>query len=685
MRRIAALFFSLTLLSLYFSSPSFAQTNSWSVTSPNNGLTLTVGLVNQPDPVYPSGTRLYYKVTSGASELMPYSPLGLTLSDANLVDNLSFISQSTASINESYTLKVGKRSNYINKANELKLIFQNSGGKQMTLVLRAYDDGVAYRYELGGSGTYNISSENSGFRVSPQSLGWGQRWQANYETLYDSGVSLSTFAAQELGIPMLFKTPTNHWLLLAEAGVYGNYLNSHLSGASATNGLFKLVFPSDQSGAATGTLPFVSPWRAIIAGNNLATIVESTLVTNLNPAPIVSDSAVKPGRVAWSWWSDNLSPKDLNKQKAYVDFAAQMGWEYVLIDEGWSDTWVPEIVAYAKNKNVDVILWFYHGSFTKWTPQDWMADDASARSQFNRLKNWGVKNAKIDFMDSDKQGRTEFYDSIGRTSAEAQIGVNFHGATKPSGQNRKFPYLLTWEGVQGAEFKSTRSSHTTTLPFVRNVVGAMDFTPVVSPLNETSAAHQLALTVIFESPLQHMADSKEKYLASPAKDFLMGVPTTWDETRFIDGYPGSYIVLARRKGANWYLAAITSSAKTFNIPLSFLNGSNLTASIYKDGATNADIVKSTQTVGSSSTLSFSLPAGGGASIAFSTGSLASPSPSSSPNPADVNGDGSVGAADLRLAISAWMGASCGAFTCDLNGDSRINGFDFGKIISQWGH
>ena len=280
---------------------------------------------------------------------------------------------------------------------------------------------------------------------------------------------------------------------------------------------------------------------------------------------------MRPGRVAWSWWSDSASPASLAAQQAYVDFAAQMGWEYVLVDAGWDPAWMPQLVAYARARDVKVLLW------ARW---DALALRPQRDALLSQWRGWGVAGVKLDFMESDSHQRMAWYRGVARAAAERRMVVNFHGSTAPRGLARSWPNVLTSEGVLGAEsYKGDVAvpitpAHNATLPFTRNAIGSMDYTPVTlsTPRRQTSAAHELALSVVFESGLQHFADRPDAYAAlPPARRWLRGVPVAWDDTKLLDGYPGGSATIARRAGRRWYVGAIDAGAGgAVRLPLDFL-------------------------------------------------------------------------------------------------------------------
>jgi alpha-glucosidase len=278
---------------------------------------------------------------------------------------------------------------------------------------------------------------------------------------------------------------------------------------------------------------------------------------------------VRPGRAAWSWWSDSSSPGNLERQKQYVDFAARAGWEYVLVDAGWDPAWIPALTHYARARGVRVLLW------SRW---DALRPAAQRDVLLSRWRSWGVAGVKLDFMLSDSNRRMGWYRGVARAAAERRLLVNFHGSTVPRGLSRTWPNVLTWEGVLGAEtYKGSAPvtpAHNATLPFTRNAIGSMDYTPVTFSAHgrQTSAAHELALSVVFESGLQHFADSPEGYAAVPeARRWLRGVPVAWDETKLLGGYPGASATIARRAKRRWFVGSIHADAGgEARLPLEFL-------------------------------------------------------------------------------------------------------------------
>jgi hypothetical protein len=350
----------------------------------------------------------------------------------------------------------------------------------------------------------------------------------------------------------------------------------------------------------------------------MGTIIESNLVHHLADANKLGDvSWVKPGRAAWSWWGDHESSKDFVKQKKFIDLAKEMGWEYSLVDANWDMMEggnMAELAEYAKTKNIRLILWYNsggpHNTVTE-RPRDIMSDAVRRKEEFRKLNRWGIAGIKVDFFQSDKQNIIQLYHDIMTDAAREKIMVNFHGCTLPRGWSRTYPNLVSMEAVRGAEnygwgkeFALKAPELNTIYTFTRNVVGPMDYTPVTFSDYEccthtTTNAHELALSVVFESGILHFADRAEPYQALDAriKKFMKIVPTTWDETKYIQGEPGKEMVLARRKGTTWYVAGINGEnlQKNVSLQLPFVKGSTYNASLFTDGASSREIGSSEMT------------------------------------------------------------------------------------------
>jgi alpha-glucosidase len=619
---------AITVLSILSMAFPIGQTQSqWLITSPDGNLKVYVTHKALGEP-YSAEKNLYYRVELAGQEILRFSPLGITAGGdkGDFVNNLKFVSMSSRVIDETYPMIVGKKSLHRNNANEMTINFKNKQKQLISVIFRAYNDGFAYRYRLVGSGACEIISEASAFRLPENCVAWLQDYKPDYQGYYPKRTN-SDKITTDIGFPALFKTPEGQWVLLTEAAVYGNYAAARLTGTMREPCIFKVKLPE---GNITGELPLETTWRVGIVGSTLGPIVESVLVDNLNlPCELQDLSWIKPGRVAMPWLTAHSSHNQYETLEPFVVLAADMGWEWIEIESGhigvtvgfegtdnWMRLdWLPKLVEYAKSKNVDAYGW-----------ENWK--QVYTQQQRDRILptyvNMGIKGIKADFIMDDSQKAMKWYDAFTQDCAKHKLLVSFHGATLPKGQQRRWPNIMTWEAVLGEEWHTLPNAKNPCppptpefnceLPFTRNVVGSMDYTPVVFsiPDKKTTNAHELALAIIFESAWQCIADSPASYNASPAKPFLKEVPATWDDIHFIDGQPDEFCCLARLKGNNWYLAAINAgTARTLKIPLNFLKQGTYPVTLYKDDAQAKDIAVENITLDTSKPFEISIPPNGG--------------------------------------------------------------------------
>jgi alpha-glucosidase len=522
------------------------------------------------------------------------SAIGIRTAAADLTRGLRQLSSTTRTVQESYHMTTGKRLDRTVQHTETRISIAGTGNVRFDLVLRVAPDGVAYRYELPAP--VDVLSEASAFAMPANANAWLLPYNPQYEN-NRFRTTASGAAVAEYGNPSLFQSGQD-WVLLTESNVDGRYSGSSLRHTG--NGVYQVQLKDTRVAGAQRTA-----WRTAIIGD-LATVTESTLVDDLADSSKITDTSwIRPGKVAWSWLSEHSSPSDFNRQKAYVDFAARNGWPYVLVDEGWSDKWVPELARYSRAKGVDILLWFH------WTRLD---TPAERQSLLPLVKSWGVKGIKVDFMESDSQARYQFYDALLADAAQQKLMVNFHGSTIPHGLARTWPNVMSMEAVHGAE-QLPPPDGDPIQPFTRNVVGSMDYTPVsleVGP-RVTSIAHEIALPVVFESGWTHFADKPEAYDHFPeALRFLDQVPTVWDQTELVSGSPGDTAVFARRSGDRWFVGGIAvGAARTMTAPLSFLGTGNWLVETVRDGVGRTDVVRTASTRTSADVLSAAVPANGG--------------------------------------------------------------------------
>ncbi|GAB3409046.1 glycoside hydrolase family 97 protein [Flindersiella endophytica] len=522
-------------------------------------------------------------VRSGGRDVLLPSRLGIRATHKDFSDGLTFVSATSGVVDDSYTTVIGRRRSHTYHADELVLHFRK-GRHRLELHVRVSADGVAYRYVVPWTAPVTICGEATRYVVPPDArsvLLPYDNGRQDYETIHEHA-TVATATPDIYGYPALFRVGDT-WMLVTESDLDGRYAGSQLV-LDGDSREFRLVLPDPY---VTSESPLVTPWRTMIIGS-LATVVESSLITSLAPAARFSDTSwVRPGIAAWSWWSDGESSRDPEAQKAFVDFASSVGWAYVLVDAGWKADWVPELVTYARARNVGIWLW------DRWQNLD------SAREHRERLglwREWGVVGVKIDFTESDGQDRMRWFDRCLEATAHHRLMVNFHGGTIPRGLERTWPHFMTAEAVKGAEnIKPNRGKdplpprHYVTLAFTRNVQGPMDFTPVTfTSEREITASHELALAVLYESGVQHFADSVESYRNRPVElGLLSRVPSVWDETRLLSGDPATHVVLARRHDTTWYIAGgyATDTAQTAEVALPFLPEGDWTAELYHDSPT----------------------------------------------------------------------------------------------------
>ncbi len=597
---------------------------AWNVTSPDGRTEIRLQLV-APGAVadYPARqSRLYYEVRHQGQTVLELSPLGITRADQAFVDGLRFTAAGDEkTIDETYTLVHGKRKVCHAQAREKTLTFANGAGAKVEIVVRAYNDGVAFRYRFPGKSdeTYTVTGEATGFHLPAGSRVWAHPYDVPgvytpaYERYCVGDMAVGTASPSETGwaFPVLFHTEDrSRWALITEAAVDGSYCGSHLTG-EVPEGVYRILFPAEGEGNGTGavepswTLPWATPWRVVMVGATPAVMVESTLVTDLNPPSIVTDTSwIKPGKASWSWLSDHDSPQDHDRLVPFIDLAAEMGWEYSLIDANWNimkNGTIHDLMARAAEKGVGLTLWYNSGgshNVVTEQPRGTMQLRRVRRYEFERLRHWGIKGVKIDFFQSDKQNIMQLYHDILKDAADYHIMVDFHGCTLPRGWSRTYPHLMTMEAVRGAEcysfdrqFPQEAPSHNTIAPFLRNAVGPMDYTPVMFADNRfphiTTYGHELALPIIFESGWLHFADAVAPYQQLPEapKTFLQTVPVTWDETRFLAGMPSQFVALARRNGRQWYIGVINGqkSEREVEMDLSLLGKGACRMTLIEDG------------------------------------------------------------------------------------------------------
>lgn len=571
----------------------------------------------------------YYTISLRGEQMLEPSQLGLVRNDADFSKGLALVSRSeTVPVEDHYTMKYGKRRKRNYRANQQTYHLQNSSGGRLDLVFRVSNDGVAFRYQFpdSSSSIYAIREEKTAFNFPDSARAWLQplanvntgfaQTNPSYEEYYHRGIPVGTPSPNEAGwcYPALFKSG-HAWLLITESGLQGHYPGTRLRPESPA-GNYRVGFPMEGEVTPGGVLkphsalPWSSPWRVIAVGS-LKTIVESTLGTDVAPPAVLKDTSwIKPGRASWSWAKLKDASVNYDTQKQYVDYAARMGWEYTLVDVNWNNTIgydrMADLADYAASKGVGLWLWYNSsGSWnqTVYEPKSRLLTHEDRVKEFKRIHEMGIKGIKVDFFGGDGQSMIDYYLGIFRDAADHHLMVNTHGTTLPRGWERTWPNLMTMEAIRGFEFitfeqpnADSAAVHCAMLPFTRNAFDPMDFTPMsLTRLNhvdrKTTSAFELATPILFTSGVQHYAETPKGMEEVPAyvRDFVKQIPVAWDETVFVDGYPGKLVIIARRKGDRWFIGGINGEnrAREVSVDLSFLPG-GMNGELITDGDTLYD-------------------------------------------------------------------------------------------------
>ena len=510
-------------------------------------------------------------------------------------------------ITEHYQMLVGKKSDCKNEANEIVYTFEDDLQRPMRMAVRLYNDGVAFRYELENLQHTAITQDLTTYHIEEGIRRWIQSWTESYENFFPLSTTGKETTAdgkkgkQHWGYPALLQQD-DVFALITESGIERyNSASSLKNGQNPEDYHVSLDENTQHYSGAWNT-----PWRVIIIGKK-QDLVASTLVTDVSaPCRLKDTSWIHPGSVSWIYWAYNHGSNDLNIIKKYVDMAKILKLPYVLIDAEWDEmkngATIEEALQYAKDNGVKPLLWY--NSSTAWIkawgapgPHERLNAPENREKEFAWLEKMGVAGVKIDFFAGDKQETMEYCIDLLECAARHHLMVNFHGATIPRGWQRTYPNLLSTEAVYGAEWYNNKpvltnkaACHNATLPFTRGIVGSMDYTPCTFSDSQhphiTTHAHELALPVLFESALMHWADKPESYLAQPkeVQNFISNLPTTWDETRFLSGYPGESVVIARRKGNVWYVAGINGKdePQKLTVDISSVAGANAKVLLFED-------------------------------------------------------------------------------------------------------
>jgi alpha-glucosidase len=574
---------------------------------------------------------LTYAVSVDGKPLLADSMLGLKFKDgATLGDNARLVKVERGQSDTTWKNKFGKRSTVRDHHNELRAFFVEQSGRPFEIEVRAFDDGIGFRYVLpqapsAATQDFVLEEEQTQFTFPEDYLcyaGTNENTGSAENPIGYVGSQESEFLPVHLAelptdqvrlLPLLVKTPAA-WVAITESDLYdwaGMWLNraAPTGNTTAVTLAARLSPRPDGQGLVKSAFPRHSPWRTFIIARQPGRLIESDLVLNLSTPCVLTDiSWIKPGISSWDWWSQMTRPSTAT-YKDFIQFSTDMGWSYALLDAGWSDRTnimksspsvnMDELLAYAKERNVRLWVWAH------WTGVD--RNDAY-KEAFPLYEKWGLAGVKIDYMNRDDQDMVNWYEKIAKAGAEHHLMINFHGAFKPTGMIRTYPNQITREGVMGNEYNRWSSrvtpEHKVTLPFTRMLAGPGDFTPggfLNMPLDQFrfnvrptqvqgTRCAELALFVCLESPVINAADHPSHYRDQPGLDFLKIVPTVWDDTRVLDGVVGEHVVIVRRNGSRWFLGALTDrNARDIPVKLDFLGPGSWTLKLWKDAPDNETV------------------------------------------------------------------------------------------------
>lgn len=580
------------------------------VKSPDNRLNVSFGLNELGSPIY--SVQLDGKI------IINESKLGLQVKNCNLSQDLKLISSTERVVDEKYSLQVGKQRNYHYVANEKVYSLLGLSGDTLNVIFRVSDDGFAYRYQINSMREMSavVDDEVSTFNFADSARAWLQimavaktGWcetNPSYEENYFQNIPVGTKCPWGQGwvYPALFQS-NGAWLLVSETGLTTQYCATRLTEIEGTSE-YKIRFPMEkevmedgQSIKPTIEFPWVSPWRTVSVSSDLKGIVESTIGTDLADVPNsnIDYTWVKPGRASWSWAKLKDESIVYDVQKNFIDYAGRMGWEYCLIDVNWDRNIgydkIKELADYAATKNVGLILWYNSSgawNSTEYTPKSRLLTAEQREAEFAKIAAMGIKGIKVDFFAGDGQPVMKYYKEIFDAAARHKILVNCHGTTLPRGWHKTYPNVVTMEAVKGFEYSTFTQEYQELIPtqtcmwlYTRNVFDPMDYTPmsltaIPGVERATTKSFELALPILFLSGVQHFAETDEGMAEQPENivNYLKEMPSAWEKSVYIDGFPGKYFVAARKSGNKWYLAGVNGEKepKKLKLNLSELGAAN---------------------------------------------------------------------------------------------------------------
>lgn len=628
-----------------------------SISSPNGKVVINVT----------TGENLKWEVKSGANQVILPSAINMQLQNGDVLGkNATLVSAKKQAINQTINAVAYKKKTVSDQCNQLTLNLKGDYG----VIFRAYDEGAAYRIFTKKKGEIIIVSEQSEYNFDNDytayipyvsDLRGGERYTCSFEEFY-TAASISKMNKDTLGyFPLLVTLEGNTKAVILEAdvqdypaafvqlnlqaknsikAVFAPYpLEEALGGFNRIN--YMVTKRADYIAKTNGTRNF--PWRVIVVSNEDKELLNNDIVQKLSEPSKIQDAGwLKPGKVAWDWWNDwNLSRVDFKAginnptYKYYIDFASANRIEYIVLDEGWSDNWdlnklkpeinLAELIAYGKQKNVGIILW-----------STWYALSRDIDGLCKKYSDMGVKGFKVDFLDRNDQKMIASSYEMAAGAAKHKLLIDYHGVYAPQGVQRTWPNVINFEGVRGMEWSKWSAdqkvpAHEVSIPFIRMMAGPMDYTPGALrnttkgnarpssslPVSQGTRCHQLAMYIVYEGPLQMLADNPTAYMREQeSTDFIAAIPTTFDETVALEGKLGEYVAIARRKDGVWYIGAMSNwDARELTLDLSFLGGGNYEATTFRDGINAGkdatDYKKEVKSISSNDKLNIAMQSGGG--------------------------------------------------------------------------
>ncbi len=574
------------------------------------------------------------------------SPLGLQLDGARPFGAMTLASREDAEVDRDIPLVATKAAVAHDRYRGATLTFRETGADARKLIVevRAYDDGVAFRYRIDDPAPVRLLGERTAFVLPADSECLASKVDSAHEALFERLKFAQLAEGQRYDVPLVCTDRSGRASLAITQAYLEGYAGASLQREGEALHLRLSAVPGRAGPAFVSEHGLRTAWRVVMLGDRVGDMIASTLIGNLNPSPASDFGWVKPGKAAWDWWSGPLEgvKPDLATYHRFIDFAAESGFPYYLIDAGWA--WgagpccdplpttditraaegidMPALVRYAADKGVGLLLWAH---WEHLAPRMDEVLDTDAR--------WGIKGVKVDFMNRDDQEMVTFYQRLAAATAKRHLLLDMHGAYVPAGLQRTYPNYITQEGVLGAEWnkmdKRITPEHNLMLPYTRMLAGPMDYTPggfrnvapqafevrARMPLVRSTRGQALAMYVVYDSPLQMVSDDPDTYRGAEGFEFIKRVPTAWDETQFLSGEPGRDIVLARRSGTAWYVGAMTADdGRNASVPLRFLPAGRYRATVWEDGDAPDHVRRSERIVTQRDALALRLSPAGGAAV-----------------------------------------------------------------------